>query len=129
MNPNNSHNDPFADLDPFNGQIPSFARPPNNDGSNLQVETVTSSSQVSPIDQSGSINWNQGTNQSNTSQLDWTGHRGQRGAHNGSHNNRNNSVMNNVSNSRNNITNNTNYSNSNPILLPSILSVATSTTA
>ena len=62
MNPNNSHSDPFADLNPFNGQIPAFARPPNTDGSNLQVDTVTSSSQVSPIEQTGSINLNQGTN-------------------------------------------------------------------
>ena len=65
MNPNNSHSDPFADLNPFNGQIPAFARPPNNDGSNLQVETVTSSSQVSPIEQSGSIDWNQEKNRKN----------------------------------------------------------------
>lgn len=115
MNPNQTHDDPFADLNPLNSQIPAFAIPPTDNG-NFRVETVTSSSEVSPIDQSESINWNQQMNQFDTNnRYDWTRHTGQ--TRDGS------------SNVRNNFNNTSNYSTRNNTLLPSLLSVATSTAA
>ena len=97
--------------------------PPTNNG-NIHVETVTSESQVSPIEQSESVNYNhfvhQSNNDNNHQRFDWTGHReqGDRGRSN---------VRN--SNIRNNSNNNSNYSTNNNTLLPSILSVNTSNIA
>ena len=113
MNPNQPYDDPFADLNPLNSQIPAFAIPPTDNG-NLRVETVTSSSQVSPIEQSESINWNQQMNQFDTNnRYDWTGHTGQRRDGN--------------SNVRNNFNNTSNYSTNNNTLQPPLLSVDTAT--
>ena len=68
-----SEDDPFADLNPLNSQIPVFTILPTNDGY-IKVEIVTSSSQVSPIEQSESINWNQWMNH----RFDWAKNIGQR---------------------------------------------------
>ena len=109
MNPKKSQGDPFADLNPLNSQIPAFAIPPTNDGC-IKVEIVTSSSQVSPLEKSESINQNQWMRQTDpNNRFDQDEHIGQ--------------GVKDSNNVRNNNNNNLNFSNTNTTLLTSILSV------